>query len=108
MTFFRRYLTVRNEEFLIPDINLRLWVNAAIYFVASMMWGLNFWRSLGVASIVLLATKFHFGQRLFMQVGVLLVFFIVVVLADVIPPSVRTAFQADSIVEMLQAKRSGG
>jgi hypothetical protein len=108
MKVFRRYTTARNEEFIVPNINLRLWVNAAIYFTACMISDVKLSKSLTITLLVFLATKFHFGHRVFMRGGVLLMFFIILTLAEIIPPPAKIAYEAGRVFDAIHTKLLSG
>lgn len=49
-----------------------VWLSGLVYLATFLEFGAGWWRALGLALVVMLATKFHYGRRTLMKAGVVL------------------------------------
>jgi hypothetical protein len=79
-------------------------MNAAVYFTACMISDVKLSISLTVTALVFLATKFHFGHRIFIRGGIVLLVFVILTLVDIIPPRAKIADHAGRVFDAIHAK----
>jgi hypothetical protein len=67
------------------SVDFRAYVNSAVYFCVLAFSGVSLWKTLIIAIIVLLATKYSYGRQVLLSGGIVLLFTGLAVWADIVP-----------------------
>ena len=82
----------------------RIWLNALVYFLGGLTFGIGIWRSLLLAAIVFVATRIHYGRRTILRIGMGLLFPLTAIWVGLLPwPSEWHARMISTIAEIRAA-----
>src|ERR1700737_4718137 len=78
------------------------WLNSAVYLSAMLYLGVNGWKALVVAAIILFAIMYNYGRRTLIRGGIAILFFSLAVWAEIIPDPSKWSHLAHSVIAELR------